>query len=188
MCILSLALSNNFGQSYLAQDVQMISNDMCGYWKKSAHTALSAQGVIVGFLPFCETSSSHIALLGAGPFILPGAEVEAALGKRFEGGFWEDFWTFCFTAMQVSVLAELLCFGMVFDLILFRLQGQGGAFRRCIFGVFSTMLKQHGPKWFHIAFNTAPKSPKLAPRWHQRGHKIAALDPKWNQHSSQKPT
>ena len=37
-----------------------------------------------------------------------------------------DFWLrFAFTAMQVCVLAEFLCFGAVFDLVLFRLQGQG---------------------------------------------------------------
>ena len=34
-------------------------------------------------------------------------------------------YVFAFTAMQVSVLAEFLCFGTVFDLILFRRQGQG---------------------------------------------------------------
>ena len=61
-------------------------------------------------------------------------------------------------------------------------------FRRCIFGLLLTMPKQHGPKWSNIAFNTAPNSPKLAPRWHQRRHKVALLDPKWSQHSSQKPT
>ena len=39
-----------------------------------------------------------------------------------------------------------LCFGTVFDLIRSRLQGQGGAFRRCISicGLFLTMPKQHG--------------------------------------------
>ena len=35
--------------------------------------------------------------------------------------------------------------GAVFDLILFRLQGQGEMFRRCIFGLFLTMPKQHDP-------------------------------------------
>ena len=31
------------------------------------------------------------------------------------------------TTMQVRILAEFLCFGLVFDLIPSRLQGQGGA-------------------------------------------------------------
>ena len=38
-----------------------------------------------------------------------------------------DFWLrSAFTAMQVCVLAEFLCFETVFDLILFRLPGKGG--------------------------------------------------------------
>ena len=81
--------------------------------------------------------------------ILPvGKEVAAAepLGERLEGCFWEDFsLRFAFTAMQVSVLAGFLCLWAVFDLILFRLQGQGGI-SEGIFGLFSTMPKQHGPK------------------------------------------
>ena len=39
------------------------------------------------------------------------------------GDLWLRF--FAFTAMQVGVLAEFLCFRAVFDLILSRLQGQG---------------------------------------------------------------
>ena len=82
--------------------------------KKSVHRSVGA-GRASGALAFelvifAKTSSSHIALLG-GAFILPVAqEVEAR---------------FAFTAMQVNVLAEFLCFGTVFDLIL---QGQGERF------------------------------------------------------------
>ena len=147
----------------------------------SARTAV--QGVLVALLPSSwslsqkQTSSSHIGVGGA--FILPVAqEVEAAgpQGRAFWRWIWGGFWLrFAFTAMQVSALADFLCFRTVLDLILSRLQGQVGAFRRCIFGLFLITPKQHGPKWSHIAFNTAPKSPKLAPRWHQR--EIAVLDP-----------
>ena len=59
-----------------------------------------------------------------------GKEVEAAgpLGEPFEAGFWKDFsLRFAFTAMQVCVLAEFLCFGTVLDFILRRLQGQGAS-------------------------------------------------------------
>ena len=37
-------------------------------------------------------------------------------GERFEGGWWEDFrLRFAFTAMEVSILVEFLCFGTVFE-------------------------------------------------------------------------
>ena len=65
-------------------------------------------------------------------------EVEAAgpLGRVFRTG-WDDFsLRFAFTAMQVSVLAEFLCFGAVFDLILLRLRARGKAFRRVSLGCF----------------------------------------------------
>ena len=78
-----------------------------------------------------ETSSSQIALLGGWFFCLPEKELrlQGHWGERFEGEFWVDFWLrFAFTAMQVCVSAEFLCFGTVFDLILFRLQGHGERF------------------------------------------------------------
>ena len=47
--------------------------------------------------------------------------------------------------MQVSVLADFLCFGAVFDLILFRLHGQGERFGGVSLAVFD-YAEQHGPK------------------------------------------
>ena len=84
-------------------------------------------------VPFARNSSAR------GAFILSGKRLrmQGHWGERFEGGVWENFWLrFAFTAMQVSVLAEFLCFGTVFDLILFRLQGQGRSFRRVSLGCF----------------------------------------------------
>ena len=126
---------------------------VCTYMCKSAHAALSAQGVLVGFLPSSWSLRKNIVISysSAGVALFCQSRQRLRLqghwGERFEGGIWVDFWLrFAFTAMQVSILAEFLCFGAVFDLILFRPQGQGRAFRRCIFGLFLTMPKQHGPK------------------------------------------
>ena len=133
-----------------------------------------------GLVTFAQTLSSHIALLGGPLFCQPRKRLRmhGHWGERFEGGFWKCFrLRFAFTAMPVSVLVEFLWFGAVFDLFLFRLQDQGEAFRRCICELFWLCRKQHSPNSSHTAFNTAPKSPKLAPRWHQRDHKIAVLDP-----------
>ena len=65
--------------------------------------------------------------------------------------------------MQVSVLAEFLCFGEVFDLILSRLQAQGGVSLGCFVRFRSNMVQndpilslQHSPK-------TAEVGPKMAP-------------------------
>ena len=85
---------------------------------KSAHTALSVHGGALAFEPvtFAKTPSSHRAL---GAFILPAAG-ESVLKVDFGRNFGYV------PAMQVGILAEFLCFGTVFDLILFRLQGQRG--------------------------------------------------------------
>ena len=120
---------------------------------RSVGAGRASGAVAFELVTFAKTSSSHIALL-----------------ELFEGGFGKDFWLrFAFTAMQVSVLAGLLCYGTVLDLILSRLQGQGGAFRRCICGLFLTMPKQHGPKMIPYSLQHSPKSaevgPKMAPKW-----------------------
>ena len=85
----------------------------------------ASEALAFELVTFAKSSSSHIALLGAPLFCLPGKRLrlQGHWGERFEGGFWVDFWLrFAFTAMQVCILAEFLCFGTVFDLVLFRLQ------------------------------------------------------------------
>ena len=137
---------------------------------KSAQTV--GAGRASGALAFelVTFAKSHIALLGGPLFCLPGRRLrlQGHWGERFEGGFWEDFWLrFAFIAMQVSVLAEFLCFRTVFDLILFRLQGQGverfGVYLWCVFdyagATWSKMIPyslQHSPKITEVG-------PKMAP-------------------------
>ena len=78
-------------------------------------------------------------------------------GDRFEGGFSDDFWLwFAFTAMGMRVLVDFFCFGVVFDLILSRLQGRG-AKAEVYFSVDFDYAKATWPKSPH----TAPKTPKL---------------------------
>ena len=75
---------------------------------------------------FAKKSSSHITLLGGPFFCLPGKRLrlQGHWGERFEGGFWVDFWLrFACTAMQVSVLEEILFFDWLFVLVLLRLEG-----------------------------------------------------------------
>ena len=76
-----------------------------------------------------------------------------------------DFWLrFAFTAMQVCVLAMFLCFGPVFDLILFRLQGQGES-------VLEVYL------WVVFDYAEATWS-KMTPYSPQHSPKVAELGPK----------
>ena len=58
--------------------------------------------------------------------------------ERLEGGFWMDFWLrFAFTAMQVSVLDEILVFDWFFAFILMRLEVYWGErFGGIVWGCF----------------------------------------------------
>ena len=88
-----------------------------------------------------KTPSSHIALLGGGAFFsLPAKrlKLQGHSRERFEGGFWVDCWLrFAFTAMQVSVLEEIL----VFDWFFAPRGPLGRALWRYSWGLFLSMPK-----------------------------------------------
>ena len=79
--------------------------------------------------------------------------------KRFEVDFGR-IWGYVVPLLpcRFAFWRSFCVFGTVFDLILFRLQGQGGASRRCIPGLFLTMPKEHGP----MAPYSLQHSPKIA--------------------------
>ena len=73
------------------------------------------------------------------------------LPSSWEGGFGVDFWLgFAFTAMQVRI---------VFDLILFRLQGQGGS----VWEVYLWVVFDYAEAtWFKMMLYSLEHSRKIA--------------------------
>ena len=148
---------------------------------RSVGAGRAGEALAFELVTFAKTSASHIALLGGLYFAscAKGWGCRASGESVFKVGVGRIFgYALPLLPFKLAFWRSFCVWGRFLIWFCFAFRARGVVLRRCIFELFLTMPKQHGPKWSHIAFNTAPKSPKLAPRWHQRSHKVALLDPK----------